>query len=145
MPVYSNNDDPGLLALFPGPGTTLGRGDGEVNGLGKDTIPQGTRHVSAMMNRQLDRVFHVVDCNNERFYLRVCTAMPGEGYDAFAVIHERAALGTEKAEAMLTRYQDYVREGFFTEIPQNIPPTIANSSQFMKNKDKPDAGLSPTM
>lgn len=78
-----------------------------------------------------DRVFHVVDCNNERFYLRVCVAMPGEGYDAFAVIHDRAQVGTPQAQIMLDRYNDSVRREFFTEIPKHIAPTIANSVNHM--------------
>ena len=133
MRDYPANNDPSLLALFPGTATTLGRGGGEVNGLTRDAVPQGTIHGSAMSTRfERDRVFHVVDCNEERFYLRVCTAMPGEGYDAFAVIHARAKVGTPQAQAMLDRYTDSVRDGFFTEIPKSISPTIANSAAHME-------------
>ena len=134
MRDYPPNNDPSLLALFPGTATTLGRGGGEVNGLAKDAVPQGTIHGSAMSTEfERDRVFHVVDCNEERFYLRVCAAMPGESYDAFAVIHDRAKVGTPKAQEMLERYQRRVRDGFFTEIPKSVVPTIANSAHHMEN------------
>lgn len=132
MREYPTNNDPSLLALFPGTATTLGRGGGEVNGLTKDAVPQGTVYGSAMSTEfERDRVFHIVDCNEERFYLRVCTAMPGEGYEAFAVIHDRARLGTPKAQEMLERYRSRVQDGFFTEIPSDIPPTIGNSANHM--------------
>lgn len=136
MRNYPDNNDPSLLALFPGNATTLGRGGNEVNGLRQDAVPVGKIHGSGMQDRQFDRVFHVVDCNNERFYLRVCTAMPGEGYEAFAVIHDRAQIGTPKADEMLARYQDSVQRGFFTELPAESP-TIAEGAAFMKSKNKP--------
>lgn len=136
MRNYPDNNDPGLLALFPGTATTLGRGGNEVNGLSKDAIPKGNILGSGMRDRESDRVFHVVDSNNERFYLRVCTAMPGEGYEAFAVIHDRAQIGTPKADEMLARYQESVQRGFFTELPAENP-TIEAGSAFMKSQHKP--------
>lgn len=128
MPTYTPNNDATLLQLFPQPETRLGRGGGEVNGLAIDCVPKGTLLGSAMSKFESDRVFHVVDCNDERLYLRVCKAMPGEGYDAFAVIHDRAEVGSARADHMLERYTESVESHYFLEIPTSIVPTIENGA-----------------
>ena len=139
MTPYTPNTDPTLLQLFPGPATLLGRGGNEVNGLDADAVPQGKILGSAMSKFESDRVFHVVDCNEERLYLRVCKTMPGEGYDAFAVIHDRAALGSAMATNMLERYKDSVEHDYFLEIPTTILPTIENGASFRAQSIKPSA------
>lgn len=129
---YPDNTDSTLLKLFPGVLTSVGRSGKEVNNLAIDTVPQGTLLGSAMGPRERDRVFHVIDCNDERLYLCVCKAMPGEGYDAFAVIHDRARLGSDAAHEMLMRYEEKVADNYFHEIPKGAVPTIENGAAFVE-------------
>ena len=51
----------------------------------------------------MDRIFHLVEQGGEVLRLRVCLAMPGEDYEAFAVIHDRAPVGSLEAQRITER------------------------------------------
>lgn len=131
VPQPEMSADDTLCQIFPQKGAYLGRGGDEVNGLSADTIPQGNI-ISGVAQFDNDRVFHLVDCNNERLYLRVCKAMPGEGYDAFAVIHRRAPLDSPEAALMQSRFMESLECGYLKKVPASIVPTIDNAQAYLK-------------
>lgn len=75
--------------LFPG--CVLGRGGSEANGLPIDVEPQNCVVIDkfhdnhyALNNR---RDHYLVSVGDSLVSLRICKAMPGSGYGAFAYIH----------------------------------------------------------
>lgn len=131
VPQPDMSADKTLCKIFPHEGAYLGRGGDEVNGLPADTVPHG-KIISGVAQFEQDRVFHLVDCNDELLYLRVCKAMPGEGYDAFAVIHNRAPINSPKAALMQSRFMESLECGYLKKVPTSTVPTIDNAQAYLK-------------
>lgn len=77
--------------LFPA-ATEIKHLGSEVNGLPKGTRPTNCDVLLSgdKADRNGRREFFLVDIDHVFVWLRVCTAMPGCGYDEFAVIHKMA-------------------------------------------------------
>ena len=93
--------DPILQAVFPQQTAWVGRDGNEVNGLTRNTVPVGVLQSGAPERAgglPVDRIFHLVEQGGEVLRLRVYLVMPGEDYEAFAVIHDRAPVGSLEAQ-----------------------------------------------
>lgn len=101
-----------LKTLFPSL-TDFGRGGEEANGLAKDTYPQNCETLATgqcmFASRRGERRewFLVRTSDGTMGMLRVCQAMPGCGYDEFAVLH-RIARGAEECEELERYARDYI-------------------------------------
>lgn len=113
-----------------------------VNGLGEDAIPQGTLLGSAVSTHDKNRVFHMLDCNEERVKLGIFQSLPGEDSPCYALILERAPLGTRQANDMFDSYEQKIREGQFHALPKDVQPTVENANRFIEQLATPSQGLS---
>lgn len=96
--------------LFPG--CTLGRGGNEANGLAIDAEPQNCIVVDKFHDNHYPlrhrRDHYLVDVGGALVSLRICEAMQGSGYEAFAVIHSSSngAMGKEALTEQFKRWKD---------------------------------------
>jgi hypothetical protein len=102
-----------ISKMFPA-GTVNGRGCSEVNCLPKGTEPRNCEVLLRGMEKNSRgdrREFYLVRSQGVLFYLRICTAMPGSGYDEFVVIHASAICEAEQAkvEAYARSRMDYLQ------------------------------------
>jgi hypothetical protein len=100
---------PILATMFPG-ATLRGSVVVEVNGLGKGTEPANCEVVGQGSQAHFGgdrRQFYLVRCEGVLFFLRICTAMEGSGYDEYAVIH-RAAVTPQEQQDLETYARDYL-------------------------------------
>ena len=81
---------PLLVKLFPQTSATFsGRSGFEVNGLPSGSVPQSCdiiAHAQAPGALSSRRAYYLVRVDGALVFLRICSAMPGSGYDEFAVI-----------------------------------------------------------
>ena len=115
-----------LQAVFPQETAWVGRGGDEVNGLSRNTVPVGVIQ-SGVPHGERDRVFHLVEQGGEVLRLRVCLAMPGEDYESFAVVHNRAAIGSPGAQRIVDKMRSDLDSGYLIEFPVGLPPTLDNA------------------
>lgn len=104
-----------------------------VNGLGEDTVPQGTILGSAISTHDKNRVFHMLDCNEERVKLGIFHALPGEDAPCYALILERAPVNSRAADDMFYTYKQKIKDGQFFALPKSIEPTIENANRFIEH------------
>lgn len=124
--------DTTLAKVFPHDTAWSGRGGDEVNGLPRNTLPVGVIQsgVERTAGNRVGRVFRLVECNGELLRLRVCLAMPGEDYEAFAVIHARAPVGSQDAERIRDYMNDNFKRGYLVELPSTMEATLDNARAF---------------
>lgn len=103
--------------LFPG--CTLGRGGSEANGLAIDVEPQNCVVVDkfhdnhyALNNR---RDHYLVSVGESLVSLRICKAMPGSDYGAFAYVHAVSNGGLGK-KALIEQFNGW-KESFTSIEP----------------------------
>ena len=126
--------DPILQAVFPQQTAWVGRDGNEVNGLTRNTVPVGVLQSGAPERAGgllVDRIFHLVEQGGEVMRLRVCLAMPGEDYEAFAVIHDRAPVGSLEAQLITKRMRDAVESGYLKAFPSGMSPTLDNGKTLL--------------
>lgn len=126
--------DPTIQHVFPQGVLKHERWGILVNGLDENAVPSGTILGSACNTQDANRVFHMLDCNNERVKLGVFQALPGEDSPCYALILERAPLGSREADRMAHAYEDKIKEGQFVEIPKTVSPTIGNANRFLEEQ-----------
>jgi hypothetical protein len=105
-----------------------------VNGLSEEAIPQGIILGSAVSTHDKNRVFHILDCNDERVKLGVFQSLPGDESPCYALILERAHLGTRQANEMFYRYEQKIKEGQFHALPRDVPPTLENANRLLEQR-----------
>lgn len=96
--------------LFPG--CTLGRGGSEANGLAIDAEPQNCTIIDKYHDNHYPlserRDHYLVSVNETLIHLRICKAMSGYNYEAFAVIHDvsNGELGKDALLATFKRWKE---------------------------------------
>ena len=102
-----------------------------VNGLEKDAIPHGNILSSVVSDNERDRIFHILDINDERVKVGVFKTPLGEENACYALILERARLDSKEADTMLYAYEEKIRSGHFLALPKHTLPTIGNANAFI--------------
>lgn len=126
--------DPTIQHVFPEGMLKHERWGILVNGLNEHAVPKGTILGSACSKSNSDRVFHMLDCNEERVKLGIFQALPGEEFACYALILERAPLGSREADRMVHAYEDNIKEGHFLAVPKEVHPTIGNVQRFLEQR-----------
>lgn len=96
------------------PGCTLGRGGSEANGLAIDVEPQNCIIIDKFhdnhypLNHRRDH--YLVSVSGCLVSLRICQAMKGSGYGAFAYIHD-VANGDFGKETLVEKFKGW-KESF---------------------------------
>lgn len=96
--------------LFPG--CTLGRGGSEANGLAIDAEPQNCVVIDKFHDNHYPlserRDHYLVSVGGSLASLRICKAMPGYGYEAFAYVHSvsNGELGKEALTEQFKSWKD---------------------------------------
>ncbi|ARB12325.1 hypothetical protein HYP05_gp137 [Salmonella phage ST-W77] len=105
--------------LFPG--CTLGRGGSEANGLAIDVEPKNCTIIDKFHDNHYalnDRRDHyLVSVGESLVHLRICSALPGYGYDAFAYIHD-VSNGEMGKESLIEKFKSW-KESFTSVTPPN--------------------------
>ena len=130
----SRAPDPILQTVFPLQTAWVGRYGNEVNGLTRNTVPVGVLQSGAPERAGgllVDRIFHLVEQGGEVMRLRVCLAMPGEDYEAFAVIHDRAPVGSLEAQRITEWMREAVESGYLKAFPSGMSPTLDNAKTLL--------------
>lgn len=103
-----------------------------VNGLDQQSTPSGDIFGSVVNPGEQGRVFHMVDCNGERVKLGVYQGLPGEESPCYALILERASLGSRESNSMVDAYAKKIQDGLLVELPNSITPTLENANTFIQ-------------
>lgn len=96
--------------LFPG--CTLGRGGSEANGLTIDAMPQNCIIIDQFHDNHYPlserRDHYLVQVGESLASLRICKAMPGYGYEAFAYVSSvsNGELGKDALIEQFKRWKD---------------------------------------
>ena len=130
--IMPQAQDPTIATVFPSGVLKHERWGIMVNGLDEDAIPQGKRLGSAVSVQDKNRVFHMLDCNEERVKLGVFQSLPGEDAPCYALILERAPLGSRQANDMADTYNEKLKSGQFIALPSDVLPTIGNANRFIE-------------
>ncbi|WZB37102.1 DNA ligase [Salmonella phage STP-4] len=105
--------------LFPG--CTLGRGGSEANGLAIDVEPKNCTIIDKFHDNHYalnDRRDHyLVSVGESLVHLRICSALPGCGYDAFAYIHA-VSNGEMGKESLIEKFKSW-KDSFTSVTPPN--------------------------
>ena len=80
---------------------------------------------------QTNKDFHLVEQGGEVLRLRVYLVMPGEVYEAFAVIHDRAPVGSLEALRITERMREAVESGYLKAFPSGMSPTLDNAKTLL--------------
>lgn len=131
-PTMPQAQDSTIATVFPSGVLKHERWGIMVNGLEEDAVPQGNRLGSAVSVQDKNRVFHMLDCNDERVKLGVFQSLPGEDAPCYALILERAPLGSRQANDMADTYNAKLKSGQFTALPSDVLPTIGNANRFIE-------------
>ena len=114
-----------------------------VNGLDKDAIPHGNILGSAVSDNEKDRIFHILDINDERVKVGVFKTPLGEENACYALILERACLGSKEADTMLYAYEEKIRSGHFIALKKDTLPTIENANLCVNSFNSESTNLTP--
>lgn len=114
-----------------------------VNGLDKDAIPHGKILGSAVSDHEKDRIFHILDINDERVKIGVFKTPLGEENACYALILERVRLGSKEADDMVYSYEEKIRSGHFVALPKDVSPTIENANRCIDTFNSESTDLIP--
>ena len=126
--------DPTIENVFPSGVLKHERWGLLVDGLNEDVIPEGTLFGSAVSIHSPNRIFHLLDCNEERVKVGVFKSLSGEQAPCYAVIFDRAPLGSTQANDMVDAYEQRIKAGQFLAFPRDVLPTVGNANQFVEQQ-----------